>query len=274
MHLVLFLIFAIAALVCLAVTAVVGLMLLRLPAEDVRVVHWRQIAKRYRAELSTHGWWRTRPKMTWRYREALVTIAVPRLGKSEGTRLTLRHAAVTPDLCVGRLDFLRGQPQDASPTSLVLSPELRDTQWSGWSADPPAAQQFLTPVVQLQLLQLHQAVQPFATRMSLQRGLLQIEIESPLASYDSLQQLIRTALAVYDQLLLASADGIRFVEPEELAPLEDVVCRVCGEPILNDLVVCRTCKTPHHAECWEYVGQCSTYACGERMFVVPRSRAT
>lgn len=43
-------------------------------------------------------------------------------------------------------------------------------------------------------------------------------------------------------------------------------CPVCGSD-LGDLVVrCAACKTPQHAECWTYVGQCSTYACSGTKF--------
>jgi hypothetical protein len=31
-------------------------------------------------------------------------------------------------------------------------------------------------------------------------------------------------------------------------------------------VNCRRCGTPHHKDCWEFNGQCSTYACGEKRF--------
>ena len=39
-------------------------------------------------------------------------------------------------------------------------------------------------------------------------------------------------------------------------------CRVCGEAIEDDLVVCRDCGTPHHGSCWKYAGKCTVYACG------------
>jgi hypothetical protein len=29
-----------------------------------------------------------------------------------------------------------------------------------------------------------------------------------------------------------------------------------------DLVACAKCRTIHHRSCWDYVGRCSTYACG------------
>lgn len=49
--------------------------------------------------------------------------------------------------------------------------------------------------------------------------------------------------------------------PEELAR-----CRVCGERILLDKIECRRCDTPHHKDCWDYNGRCSTYACGETRY--------
>ncbi len=41
-------------------------------------------------------------------------------------------------------------------------------------------------------------------------------------------------------------------------------CRVCGEGLGREapLVACRGCQTPHHRDCFEYLGQCSVYACG------------
>jgi hypothetical protein len=44
------------------------------------------------------------------------------------------------------------------------------------------------------------------------------------------------------------------------------VCMVCGESIADGRVQCRRCHTPHHQECWEYLGKCSTYGCGETKY--------
>ncbi len=43
-------------------------------------------------------------------------------------------------------------------------------------------------------------------------------------------------------------------------------CMVCGEDVNERKVYCESCGTPHHRECWEYLGQCSTYACGHKRF--------
>ncbi len=44
---------------------------------------------------------------------------------------------------------------------------------------------------------------------------------------------------------------------------DSVICQVCGEaPGKASVVLCAQCETPHHAECWRFIGKCSTFACG------------
>ena len=43
-------------------------------------------------------------------------------------------------------------------------------------------------------------------------------------------------------------------------------CLVCGDEIKpENMVHCKKCNTPHHHDCWEFVGQCSIYACGSKL---------
>jgi hypothetical protein len=57
---------------------------------------------------------------------------------------------------------------------------------------------------------------------------------------------------------------------DEAAPLKVDAqageCQVCGEKMETRVVFCAKCRTPHHEECWSYVGQCSTYGCREIRF--------
>ena len=53
---------------------------------------------------------------------------------------------------------------------------------------------------------------------------------------------------------------------------EKVLCQVCGTPIEGQVIYCRNCKTPHHADCWDYVGHCSTFACGCEASTSDRSK--
>ena len=43
-------------------------------------------------------------------------------------------------------------------------------------------------------------------------------------------------------------------------------CQVCGEKMESRVIFCAKCRTPHHEECWSYIGQCSTFGCREIRF--------
>jgi len=43
-------------------------------------------------------------------------------------------------------------------------------------------------------------------------------------------------------------------------------CQVCLEKMDSRVVYCAQCRTPHHEECWSYMGMCSTYGCREIRF--------
>lgn len=79
-------------------------------------------------------------------------------------------------------------------------------------------------------------------------------------------QFVQGVLEFYDQCMLAKATGIEFLHPDEAQPLEHVRCNICGEEILDQMVVCRRCRTPHHEDCWHYTGSCSVFGCRETRF--------
>jgi hypothetical protein len=50
----------------------------------------------------------------------------------------------------------------------------------------------------------------------------------------------------------------------DFSTVRNSTCMVCGDSIENEKpVYCRSCQTPHHHDCWQYLGKCSMYACGE-----------
>ena len=77
------------------------------------------------------------------------------------------------------------------------------------------------------------------------------------------------AFVVYDRLYVIwqRASGIEILDDIPVEAVRDPVCQVCGAAIPSEVrVYCRRCKTPHHKDCWEFNGSCSTYACGEKRF--------
>jgi hypothetical protein len=90
----------------------------------------------------------------------------------------------------------------------------------------------------------------------------------------ALEAAVREALALHDLLRRKvaerMAEGIAIVEdaPDGASPSSGSgetapICKVCNEPIGPDepKVVCASCKTPHHRDCWTFVGACSIYGC-------------
>jgi hypothetical protein len=53
--------------------------------------------------------------------------------------------------------------------------------------------------------------------------------------------------------------GVVVLEVKELAPAR---CLTCREGLSGDVVRCGRCRTPHHRDCFRYIGTCSVYACG------------
>ena len=95
----------------------------------------------------------------------------------------------------------------------------------------------------------------------------------------SLQRLTDLSLQIYDAALVGQEKGIQILDVKSHTPSltvgeaeEDVVCQVCGDSIKTDVVFCRSCKTPHHQDCWQYYGKCSTFGCGERSYRRKRSK--
>lgn len=48
------------------------------------------------------------------------------------------------------------------------------------------------------------------------------------------------------------------------APRRAQDCPVCGQPASADAVRCRACSAVVHRGCWEYLGCCPNFGCGER----------
>lgn len=63
---------------------------------------------------------------------------------------------------------------------------------------------------------------------------------------------------------IGDIEWIEDVEPES------PTCQVCATALEDSVVRCRRCRTPHHAECWEYSGICATFSCGCRKAVKGR----
>lgn len=99
---------------------------------------------------------------------------------------------------------------------------------------------------------------------------LLIKKRDRIDGYDELKWYTQTALDLFDYALDSHSSGIEFIPSHEEAVVEAVICQICGDAITSDAVVCSRCRTPHHRDCWQYYGACSTYGCRETKYALPK----
>jgi Prokaryotic RING finger family 1 len=139
--------------------------------------------------------------------------------------------------------------------------------------DPEMAREFLSPVVRSSIEGLHRLGPPPGMLISINPERLLVQVDRNLAANsDWLIQAVHEALVILDGLHRGVSSrmtqGISIVsagpaEASDGPPL----CKVCGETIDTPGVICVVCKTPHHRDCWEFVGACSIYGCNGKQSV-------
>lgn len=86
-----------------------------------------------------------------------------------------------------------------------------------------------------------------------------VKVRQSLRAEADLMTLIDTAREFVDFVVSPAAPA--GIVLEEVTVAAEGVCPVCGTAMKDRILRCEECRTPHHAECWEYMGRCSTYAC-------------
>lgn len=115
---------------------------------------------------------------------------------------------------------------------------------------------------------LSQELGGFPVGITFGRSILQVE---KVCFSERPQDQLRLIYRVID--LLEVLVGIPARKEGEIAPgapppidISGATCQVCLHPLAVRVVYCDGCVTPHHKECWDYLGGCSTYACLRRTY--------
>ncbi len=127
----------------------------------------------------------------------------------------------------------------------------------------------ITPGLRWSFAQLDSLVHMSDVHVTWQKGKMTVKIPSLSQDYDQLVRFTNFCLEFYEEACAAVGADITFLQ-ERRMEIREVMCKVCGEPIEHDIVWCSSCRTPHHQECWQYAGACSTYACGQKRYVAAR----
>jgi hypothetical protein len=164
----------------------------------------------------------------------------------------------------------RGTPPSADLASAPLVP--LPGEWNRYytlrATDVESARRFLSAAVLWRIRELDQAIEGLS-RITIHRGSFAVAKTNFALNVDRVDRFLRIVLQIYDLTSLIDAKGIEFVDDGAEIRIEDAKCGVCGEKTVQGIVLCARCKTPHHKECWEYMGGCSIYACGGKAWVTP-----
>lgn len=140
--------------------------------------------------------------------------------------------------------------------------------------DLDIARAFLEAAVRGSVGMLQRLGPPGGMLVSINPERLLVQVDRNLAqSPENLLAAVHHALVLHDGLRASvtsrMGQGIEIVAtgPAAVDDAGPPICKVCGEPILQPGVVCAVCKTPHHRDCWEFVGACSIYGCGSKRCV-------
>ena len=141
--------------------------------------------------------------------------------------------------------------------------------------DLEMARDFLDPKVRASIGNLQRMVHAGGILVSINPERLLVQVDRNLGqSVDALAAAVGEALIIHDGLLdgvlVRMNQGIAIVEQPDTLKEDSgpAICKVCGEAIVEDaVIVCASCNTPHHRDCWEYVGGCSIYGCSGKVGV-------
>jgi hypothetical protein len=95
---------------------------------------------------------------------------------------------------------------------------------------------------------------------------LRVTKQGQLTSAQDLTQYVILFESLFNALLYTRTVGIEFLPTTIPTARPDSHCQVCGEGLQGNIVYCASCGTPHHLDCWQYVGHCSVYACGQQRY--------
>jgi hypothetical protein len=233
---------------------------------------YRRVAQVYGGRCITGGAF-SRPSLSFHHQGTLVSIDIQATGGKHKTYYTQVHLAwpdkttrceIYPERFTSRLGKMLGMTDVE-----IGSPDFdRDFIIAGNTVRN--LRELLRPEVQADIYRLRRLLHNDHVYVSIGGGRMLIKKLGLIRDAAKLSDLIEASLDLYDRALGVTGEGIEIVSPSEGSSQGEVVCQICGETITAELVHCRRCKTPHHEDCWQYFGGCSTFGCGEKRYVAPK----
>lgn len=163
-------------------------------------------------------------------------------------------------------DFLAGLRKLMGMRDIVVGSPPFDQAFLITGDDEPGIKALLGPAVREAVFELARITSGIHIRIGSRS--LTVTTRGLISDPPRLLELVHYCCRLCDAVIAGLGEGIEFVEGGQVQPrpLAQSRCMVCGEALAADVVFCKSCKTPHHRECWSYSGGCSTYGCGGRKY--------
>lgn len=238
----------------------------------VRYRAFRQLAARFNGRYESRGL-SDPPTVSFPRGENMVRVGlaptVPGQSAIPRTRVVVRFRRGIPF----RLELAPvARPSPTQPpkgTRLVRVGDREfDSAFVVQANDEEMVRDFLNLSVRWSIDALQRLVHPGGMLISITPERLLVQIDRNLGNNrDALVTAVSEALLIQDGLQLGverrMTEGVTIIAGEPEPDAGPPSCKVCGEPIEDGpVVVCSSCNTPHHRECWEFAGVCSIYGCG------------
>lgn len=240
---------------------------------------YRQLATRYQGKYESRGL-ADPPTVSFSFHGSLVRVGLaPQVaGQALGprTRVVVRFREGLPFRLELAPVLRPAPPQSPRGTRLVrIGDQEFDRGYVVQANDPDMAREFLSPSVRWSIENLSRLGPPGGMLISINPERLLVQVDRNLGlNAESLARVVQETLVVHDGLQLGVSSrmthGISIVSagPAEAEDAGPPICKVCGEPIVTTPVLCASCRTPHHRDCWEFVGTCSIYGCRGKEWMI------
>ena len=108
----------------------------------------------------------------------------------------------------------------------------------------------------------------FPTAITFGKSTLQVEKVCTSSRPQDQLKLIYRVIDLLDSLVGLPTRRVGEIAAGRAPALEmaGAMCQICGQGLEVRVVFCEGCVTPHHRECWEYLGGCSTFGCFRRLY--------
>ena len=232
-----------------------------------------RLAKRYAGKRgnrggAVYGYGITKPSLTFNYGRTFCSLRNRKSFRFPSGRLTeismiWPNRKLRMEISTSRTKSRSWGPGGIGIKQVFIEDPKFQADYYISASDSQTAAHLMSSGVQWQIEQLRRLGGNNEIVISISRGSLTVGKPGYIKDYVALEDFVRLSLELFDQLMLVDAEGIEFVSENQATVVADVKCPICSEEIMHNMVVCSRCKTPHCQDCWQYNGQCATFACSE-----------